>query len=121
MSPRPPASNAAVARPRRGAQSATMLSLESRVLCRRGSIIGTAMMPARRQPKNATIKSMPLENSSKAPSPGAAPLARRGRPDEPRRHRAGAPLELPEGDARILAATVGKQDVGGIVRLLGGA
>ena len=56
-------------------QSATMLALASRALCRRGSIIGTAITPARRQPKNPTMKPMPFGHSNKARSPGGARAA----------------------------------------------
>ena len=44
---------------KRGEQSARIAALESRELSRRGSIIGTAITPARRQPKNAAMKSRP--------------------------------------------------------------
>ena len=52
-----------------GEQSARMAALASLELARRGIIIGTAITPARRQAKNATMKSKPGENSRTALSP----------------------------------------------------
>lgn len=49
-----------------GSQLARMAALESRALFRRGIVIGTAMMPAIRQPKNATMNSSPGGNTSTA-------------------------------------------------------
>ena len=46
-----------------------MAALASLELARRGTIKGTAITPARRQAKNATMKSKPGENSRIALSP----------------------------------------------------
>ena len=66
-----------------GEQSAMMAALESRAAVRRGTISGTAITPAARQPKNATMKSSPGGNRSTARSPGQCDVRgaprRRGR------------------------------------------
>src|SRR5215213_5670527 len=54
-----------------------MLAEESRALCRRGTIIGTAITRAIKQPKNAMTNSSPGGNTSSARSPGCATVARR--------------------------------------------
>ena len=60
-----------------GEQSAMMAALESRAAVRRGTISGTAITPAARQPKNATMKSSPGGNRSTARSPLTVRCARR--------------------------------------------
>jgi hypothetical protein len=56
----------------RGVQSARTSLLKSRPPALRGGMRGTAIIPAARQPKNATTKSSPGRNTSTARSPGAA-------------------------------------------------
>jgi hypothetical protein len=69
--------SAALVRASFGAQFATMLTLESRALCRRGTMIGTAITRAKKQANRATTNSRPEGNTSSARSPGAATTARR--------------------------------------------
>src|SRR5829696_8480902 len=99
---------------KRGVQSTTMLALESRAPKRRGGIIGTAIMPAMRQPKKATMKSSPGGNIRSARSPLTAA-------HQLRRKRTGAALEFREGQRCLLAAAIGEKDIGALVRPLRGA
>ena len=85
---------------KRGVQSATMLALESRAPRRRGGIIGTAIMPAMRQPKKATMKSSPGGNIRSARSPRSTAA------HQLRRKRTGAALEFREGQRCLLAAAI---------------
>jgi hypothetical protein len=55
-----------------GSQFAMMAALESRALCRRGIIMGTAITRAIWQAKKATMNSRPGGNTSSARSPGRA-------------------------------------------------
>ena len=65
-------SRSVLARITRGAQSARIAALESRAAMRRGTIIGTATIPAAKQARTATTPSRPGGNSSTARSPHAA-------------------------------------------------
>ncbi|MEO8317816.1 MAG: hypothetical protein ABI561_05775 [Bradyrhizobium sp.] len=62
--------NAALVSATTGSQLAMMPALESRAFFRRGSIMGTAMTPAIRQPMKATRNSRPGGNTSRARSSG---------------------------------------------------
>ena len=95
-----------------GVQLARIAALESRALFRRGIIIGTAMIPAIRQPKNATMNSMPGGNTRIARSPGCAAAVRRAASA-----RRGI-MQLAEGEGGLLGPAIGDEDIGAIVGLL---
>src|SRR5204863_8113600 len=73
----PRSATAELVRATAGVQLARIAALASRAMFRRGIIIGTAMMPAIRQPKNATMNSMPGGNTRMARSPGRAAAVNR--------------------------------------------
>ena len=89
-----------------GEQSAMMAALESRAAVRRGTISGTAITPAARQPKNATMKSSPGGNRSTARSPLAVRCARRAATARARL------MQLGESQMYVRAAAFGHEHEG---------
>lgn len=94
-----------------GVQLARIAALASRAPFRRSIIIGTAMMPAIRQPKNATMNSDAGRNTVMARSPT------RGH-GQSRRERARGIVQLSKAEDSVLRPAIGDEDIGAVVGLL---
>ena len=98
-----------------GAQLAMMLALESRALCRRGTIIGTAMTPRDQAAEERDDEVEARRKDQQRAIAGAGDVG------EPRRERRRGVVQLAKGQRRFLGAAIGQKDVGAIVGLRRGA